>query len=150
MRGNMHVIQASCFFPPRLKLSLNQRHQGQYKSHFPEPIFTMTSKSTWLSTRALEICAACWKWTLSAGRTVRSLRDQSSNLKIPIRQRPFVQGFIGLPGALNHHLHHVQQQREISVSGWNDQTHHLLCREPIDSLLIWSSVLWPSPKNSVK
>lgn len=41
------------------------------------------------------------------------------------------------------------QKAKATVFVQNDWTYHLLCREPIDSLLFWSSLLCPSPWNSV-
>lgn len=51
---------------------------------FPEPIFTIASKSTFSSTRALEICAACWKWTLSTGKKKKCFYYLNEHPCLPI------------------------------------------------------------------
>lgn len=49
-----------------------------------EPIFTIASKSTCSSTRAVLSFAACWKWTLSTGNTRRP--DVICSFHFPCRQ----------------------------------------------------------------
>lgn len=100
----------------------------------PQPIFTIASKSTCSSTRALEICAACWKWTLSGGNTAASLRDQTSKLMLSSKQI-LLAGARLLPrcpeGALKDTL--MLSNWKEQVCGWDDGTYHLLFREPKDS-----------------
>lgn len=57
--------------------------------------------------------------------------------------------FPPLPGALMASLLRCSVTEE-RVFGGNDWTYHLLCHEPKDSQLFWSSSLWPSLMSSDK